>query len=111
MTSTAVAPAGGHADRSAPGVTGLPAVTTASACSVQSEPDSDSPGRENTDTAREPDSSAAPTSTRTGTPDGGTTSGACSVSSSTTGHPTSSPARMTSSTKPAPGNSTTPPTA
>ena len=38
-------------------------------------------------------------------------SGACSVSSSIVGQPTSSPARMTNSTNPAPGNSTIPPTA
>ena len=41
----------------------------------------------------------------------GSTSGACSVSSSTTAQPTSSPARIANSTNPAPGNSTTPATA
>ena len=60
---------------------------------------------------RWPDSSAAaPTTTCTATdPDpAGSSNGDCNVSSSTTGQPTSSPARMANSTKPAPGNTATP---
>ena len=67
---------------------------------------------ENTDTLRWPDSSAAPTTSCTATdPEGGSSNGACNVNSSTTGQPTSSPARMANSTKPAPGNTASPSTA
>ena len=61
---------------------------------------------------RWPDSSAAPTITCTATePEADSISGACNVSSSTTVQPTSSPARIASSTKPAPGKTTNPSTA
>ena len=67
---------------------------------------------ENTDMLRWPDSSAAPTITSTATePDADSSSGTCKVSSSTTEQPTSSPARMANSTKPAPGKTTNPLTA
>src|ERR1700757_3783754 len=110
--STGVAPTGGQLDMSLPG--SAPAGRTPdrikpSACRVQ-------PGcsslRENTDTERLSDSSAAPTTTCTATePVAGITNGAASVSSSMTEQPTSSPARIANSTNPAPGNTTTPPTA
>ena len=59
-----------------------------------------------------PDSSAAPTTTCTAhRPEAGNTNGADNISSSTTAQPTSSPARIANSTKPAPGNNTTPATA
>src|SRR5271168_5141321 len=106
--STGVAPAGGQVDMSASGAA-LPDRTTPSACRVQ--PECASP-RENTDNARLPDSSAAPTTTCTDTePVAGITNGAASINSSTTEQPTSSPARIANSTNPAPGNTTTPPTA
>ncbi len=109
--STGAAPTGGQVERSGPVSTlsSFPEVSWPSACRVQ-------PGRaslrENTDTACAPDSSAAPTTTCTATePVGGITNGAASMSSSTFAQPTSSPARIANSTNPAPGNTTTPPTA
>src|ERR1700756_5312414 len=106
--STGTAPTGGHTDRSALGCTD-PARSTPSACNDQPDPVS---ARENTDTTRAPESSGPPTTTWTATdPPAGNTSGAAKFSSSTTPQPTSSPARIANSTNPAPGNSTTPPTA
>src|SRR6202007_326693 len=103
--STGVAPTGGQVDMSVPALAS-PGRTTPSACRVQ--PECSSP-RENTDTERVPDSSAAPTTTCTATePVAGITNGAASISSSTLEPPTSSPARIANSTNPAPGNTTTP---
>ena len=104
------APAGGHTDRSAPGLRRSRRRARPRRAASTPRP-SVAGAREHRHRTRTPDSSAAPTTTCTGTPVGGSTSGACSISSSTTAQPTSSPARMASSTKPAPGNSTTPPTA
>src|SRR6202012_3662741 len=107
-TSTDVAPTGGQVDMSAP-ASAAPGRTTPSACRVQ--PACASP-REYIDTARLPDSSAPPTTTCIDTdPVAGITNGAANISSSTTVQPTSSPARIASSTKPEPGKMTTPPTA
>src|ERR1700730_6322678 len=109
--STGFAPTGGQVDISVPGSAGstVPGRTTPSACRVQPECSS---LRENTDTNRLPDSSAAPPTACTATePVAGITNGAANISSSTTEQPTSSPARIANSTNPAPGNTTTPPTA
>src|ERR1700744_4605842 len=107
--SSGTAPTGGHTDRSALGRTD-PGRSTPSACSNQPDPAS---ARENTDTARAFESSSAPpTITRTATePPSGNTSGAARFNSSTTPQSTSQPARIASSTNPAPGNRTTPPPA
>src|ERR1700758_3989280 len=106
--STAEAPTGGHTDRSAAD-SGCAALKTPWACSTQTE--SAAAPREYTQTVREPDSPAASTTPCTrAAPPGGSTNGANNVSSSTTEQPTSSPARNTNSTNPAPGNSITPST-
>src|ERR1700760_2946504 len=106
--STATAPSGGHTDRSATGSTGaedrIPVAWQFQAESAVS--------LENTDMPRWPASSAAPTTTCTATePDAGNSNGDCRVNSSTWLQPTSSPARIANSTKPAPGNTATPSTA
>ena len=110
MVSTAIAPAGGHTDRSAAGST-EPGLNVPSAWHNHADADS---AREKTATLRWPDPSASfkgPTTTCTATdPESGSDSGACSVNSSTTGQPTSSPARIASSTKPAPGKTAFPDT-
>ena len=83
---------------------------SASACSTQAAPGSSA--WEKTDTVREPELvGCADDDPDLRRPTARTTSGACSINSSTTGHPTSSPARITSSTNPAPGKRMTPPTA
>src|ERR1700740_1755493 len=106
--STGVAPTGGQVDMSVPALAS-PGRTTPSACRVQ--PECSSP-RENTDTERVPDSSAAPTTTCTATePVAGITNGAASISSSMTEHPISPPAGIPNAPNPAPGNPTPPPTA
>src|SRR3982074_300189 len=106
--STGTAPTGGHADRSALG-SDDPVRSMPSACNDQPEPVS---AREKIDTARVPESSGPQPTTWIATdPPAGNTRGAARFSSSTTPQPTSSPPRIANSTNPAPGNSTTPPTA
>ena len=110
----ASAPAGGHTDKSALGSTD-PELNVPSAW--HTHPESASPsGREKTEMLRSLLAGLvrlAPTTTCTATePDpAGNIIGASSVSSSTTEQPTSSPARIANSTKPAPGNTTAPDTA
>ena len=72
---------------------------------------SPSSGREWTDTGRLPDSSGPTTTCTRVPPCSGTISGACMTSSRTVPQPARSPANSASSTRAAPGTSTTSPTA
>ena len=93
-TSTATAPAGGHADEVGGRRLRLPEPTTASACRTQCR-GIVTRAREHRHRHVIPTRRGDPTTTRSGNARRRRrTSGACSVSSSMTGQPTSSPARI-----------------
>ncbi len=106
LVSTASAPDGGHAVRSA-GAAPPSAAMVPVACLVHGSSSSANSVREYTETPRRPVSSGASRTTRTTTASvSPSTSGASRVSSSTTPQPTWSPARIASSTKAVPGSRT-----